>query len=150
MRYHEPNKHPSPKLTSSRSIVAAVIRLVLAFQSQVAGLGTPTDIDRKRPISPSSPWTFQQTNTTSTLRSAHIAPLLELPRSRHLPGRHQSSLHLLPLQERIPAVFRQQHTQCGFARLAAVITTVKQRHWGSVAVYKETQCIKGIACDDRC
>ena len=52
VRYLGPNIQSSPNLTIYRSIVAAVIRLVLAFQSQVAGLGTPTDIDRKSPISP--------------------------------------------------------------------------------------------------
>ena len=50
MRDPEFSPNPSPGLTSYRSIVAAVVRLVLAFQSQAAGLDTPTDVDRKSPI----------------------------------------------------------------------------------------------------
>ena len=49
------NSPPSSRLIDYRSIVAAVVRLVLAFQSQVAGLDTPTDIDRKSLIPPPIP-----------------------------------------------------------------------------------------------
>ena len=47
------DRHAPPKLTSYRSIVAAIIRIVFGFQIQANGLNTPTDVDGKCPVSPS-------------------------------------------------------------------------------------------------
>ena len=68
----------------------------------------------------------------------HIAPLLEPPRSRHFPRRHQPSLHLLLLQGRVPAVFRPQHTPYGLDRLDAVISSVKP-NTGGQSLYSKKQ-----------